>query len=158
MPKQNMRVVIVEDNEPTAYLVEKAFRDKSDSVDWDLCFAKDGEEALDCVFHRGKHSEAALPDLVLLDWHLPKLSGHEVLRTMKTNEALRTIPVLVFSASQADVDVHTAYSTHANGYIYKPSDLQQYYAIIDSIKSFWVNTATLHQIPDNRRPAVNVSR
>jgi hypothetical protein len=54
----------------------------------------------------------------------------------------------VFSASQADVDVHTAYSTHANGYIHKPSDLQQYYAIIDSIKSFWVNTATLHQIPE----------
>ena len=53
-----------------------------------------------------------------------------------TNEALRTIPVLVFSASQADVDVHTAYSTHANGYIRKPSDLQQLYAIIDSIESF----------------------
>jgi CheY-like chemotaxis protein len=50
MPKRNMHVVIVEDNEPTAYLVEKAFRDKNDSVDWDLCFVKDGEEALDCVF------------------------------------------------------------------------------------------------------------
>jgi CheY-like chemotaxis protein len=152
-----MRVVIVEDNEPTAYLVKKAFSYKSDSVNWDLCFVKDGEEALDCIFHRGKHSEAALPDLVLLDWNLPKISGHEVLRTMKTNAALRTIPVLVFSASQADVDVQTAYNTHANGYIHKPSDLHQYYAIIDSIKSFWVNTARLCQIPDNRPPAVNGS-
>ena len=72
MPKKSVRVVIVEDHEPTAYLVEKAFRARSSNVDWDLCLAKDGEEALDCLFLRGKHAAARLPELILLDWNLPK--------------------------------------------------------------------------------------
>lgn len=75
MTKKRIRVVIVEDNEATAYLIKKAFSNRVETVDWDLCFAKDGEEALDCLFRRGPYAESALPDFVLLDWNLPKVSG-----------------------------------------------------------------------------------
>jgi CheY-like chemotaxis protein len=143
MTKKRIRVMIVEDNEATAYLIKKAFSDRGEKVDWDLCFTKDGEEALDCLFRRGRYDEAAVPDFILLDWNLPKVSGKEVLRLLKSDENLRTLPVLVFSASQADEDVHAAYDGHANGYVPKPADMDGLYAVIDSIESFWVHTAHL---------------
>jgi CheY-like chemotaxis protein len=147
MPKRRVRILVVEDQEATAYLVEQAFHEKSANVDWDLCFAKDGEDALDCLFKRGPHSEALPPDLVLLDWNLPKVSGREVLRLLKGSEDLSSVPVLVFSSSEADEDIHIAYKEHANGYIPKPSDLESLYAVIDSIEMFWVRTARLPSAP-----------
>src|SRR5690242_3688135 len=120
MLKKTVRVVIVEDHEPTAYLVEKAFRTRTSNIDWDLCFAKDGEEALDYSFLRGKHALAPLPEFILLDWNLPKISGLEVVRTLKSSDELKTIPVFVFSASEEVLDVQRAYESHANGYIPKP--------------------------------------
>jgi len=141
MTKKPIRVMIVEDNEATAYLIKKAFSERGEKVDWDLCFAKDGEEALDCLFRRGHYAAASRPDFVLLDWNLPKVSGKEVLHLLKSDEDLRTIPVLVFSGSQADEDVHAAYDGHANGYILKPGEMDALCAVIDSIESFWVHTA-----------------
>jgi CheY-like chemotaxis protein len=143
MVKKRIRVLIVEDNEATAYLIRTAFLRKSATVDWDLCFSKDGEEALDCIFKRGAHSEAILPDLILLDWNLPKVHGQEVLRKLKSTEELRTLPVLVFSTSEADLDVHEAYNSHANGYIAKPADMDAFYAVIENIETFWVHTVRL---------------
>jgi CheY-like chemotaxis protein len=133
----------VEDNEAMTYVIRKAFSGRGDQVDWDLCFAKDGEEALECLFRRGHHAGDILPDLVLLDWNLPKVSGKEVLRMLKGDDTLRTIPVLVFSASEAHEDVHAAYDGHANGYVLKPGDIDGLYAVIDSIEQFWVHTAHL---------------
>ncbi len=143
MTRKRIRVMIVEDNEATAHLIKSAFSDRGEKVDWDLCFAKDGQEALDCLFRSGAYSEAVLPEFVLLDWNLPKVSGKEVLRMLKSDEKLRTLPVLVFSASQADEDIHAAYDGHANGYVPKPADLDGLYAVIDSIEAFWVHTAHL---------------
>ena len=117
MTKKSIRVMIVEDNEATAYLIKRAFSDRGERVDWDLCFAKDGQEALDCLFRRGRYVDAAVPDFILLDWNLPKVSGKEVLRLLKSDEKLRTLPVLVFSASEAHEDIHAAYDGHANGYV-----------------------------------------
>ena len=147
MAKRSIRILVVEDNEPTAYLLGVAFRDKAARVSWNLSFARDGEEALDCLFQRGNHSSSPLPELVLLDWNLPNVSGREVLQRLKASHALRTIPVLVFSASTEDADVQTAYSTHANGFIPKPSDFGQLHEIIDAIERFWVNTVKLHPLP-----------
>jgi CheY-like chemotaxis protein len=113
MAKKRIRVMVVEDNEATAYLIKNASSGRGERVDWDLCLAKDGQEALDCLFRRGSYAEAALPGFVLLDWNLPKVSGKEVLRLLKSDENLRALPVLVFSASQADEDVHAAYDGHA---------------------------------------------
>ena len=143
MAKKHIRVMIVEDDEATAYLIKRAFSDRGEKVEWDLCFAKDGQEALDCLFRKGRFAQAALPDFVLLDWNLPKVSGKEVLRLLKSDADLRSLPVLVFSASQADEDVHAAYAGHANGYVPKPNDMDGLYAVIESIESFWVHTAHL---------------
>jgi CheY-like chemotaxis protein len=143
MTKKLIRVMVVEDSEATAYLIKRAFSGRAEKVDWDLCFAKDGEEALECLFRRGRYAEADLPDFVLLDWNLPKVSGKEVLRLLKSDEHLRTLPVLVFSASQSAEDVHAAYDGHANGYVPKPADMDGLYAVIDSIEAFWVHTAHL---------------
>src|SRR5688572_20013952 len=108
MPKKVIRVMIVEDHDATAYLIKAAF-ERSARVDWNLCFARDGEEALDYLFRRGAHVDAARPDIVLLDWNLPKVSGREVLAPLKGDDELRTLPVLVFSSSQEDEVVEAAY-------------------------------------------------
>jgi CheY-like chemotaxis protein len=150
MNRKQIRVMIVEDSEVTAYLIKKAFSDHGEKVDWDLCFAKDGEEALDCLFRRGSHAGGSLPEFVLLDWNLPKISGREVLRALKSDETMRTLPILIFSASQADEDVHAAYDGHANGYVSKPADMDGLHSIIDSIEAFWVHTAHLPRNRQNR--------
>ena len=138
-----IRVMIVEDHDATAYLIKSAFSGRSARVDWDLFFAPDGEDALGYLFQRGAHESARRPDIVLLDWNLPKVSGREVLDALKTNDELRTLPVLVFSSSQEDEVVKAAYRGHANGYICKPSDLESFYTVIASIETFWVHTARL---------------
>jgi two-component system, chemotaxis family, response regulator Rcp1 len=143
VPKKKIRVLIVEDSEPTAYLIRKAFEARGKHVDWDLCFATDGEEALDCIFQRGIHAAASLPDFVLLDWNLPKVNGREVLRMLKSSDDLRTLPVLVFSSSIDDHDIEEAYNAHANGYITKPSDLDELLSIVENVEKFWVHTARL---------------
>jgi len=143
MAKKRIRVLVVEDTEAMAYLIEKAFQARSASVDWDLCFAKNGEEALDCLFRRGNHVNEPLPHFVLLDWNLPQVNGEEVLRMLKSNDELRSLPVLVFSSSHEHQDINAAYNAHANGYISKPSNMDALYGVIESIENFWVHTAHL---------------
>lgn len=94
-------------------------------------------------FDAGRMRRQPVLDIVLLDWNLPKVSGLEVLRALKSNDELKTLPVLVFSSSQDDEVVETAYKGHANGYICKPSDFESLYTIVDSIEMFWVHTARL---------------
>jgi CheY-like chemotaxis protein len=143
IPKRVIRVMVVEDHDATAYLIKKAFSERSERVRWDLSFAQDGAQALGRLFRRGAHESAARPDIVLLDWNLPKVSGREVLRTLKSSDEFRTLPVLIFSSSQDDRVVETAYGEHANGYICKPSDPESLYTAIESIETFWVHTARL---------------
>jgi len=147
MTKKQIRVMIVEDDEITAYLVEKAFLDRSAMVNWDLCFTKDGEEAINYLFRRGAYAQTRLPQFVLLDWNLPKVHGGDVLRALKSDAALKRIPVLIFSSSRAERDVNAAYDGHANGYVTKPPDIEGLYAVVDSIEEFWVHTA---ELPETR--------
>ncbi len=80
-----------------------------------------------------ERTNAPLPDLILLDWNLPKVSGNELLQRIKKHEKLRKIPVLVFSSSHADRDIHDAYDNHANGYIIKPSSFEVLAQIAETI-------------------------
>ena len=96
------------------------------------------------LFDREQH-HIPLPELILLDWNLPKVSGSEVLRRMKKHKTLRRIPVIVFSASDADSDIHAAYDSHANGYIVKPSS-SQLQMIVETIGQFWGALARLPRI------------
>ena len=150
MPRKVIRVMIVEDHDATAYLIKKAFVERGARVDWELCFARDGQEALDYLHRRGGHEKAARPAIVLLDWNLPKISGREVLREIKSSNDLKTLPVLVFSSSQEADVIDSAYRGHANSYICKPSDFETFCTVIENIETFWVHTARLARIGNGR--------
>ena len=134
---RTFRLLVVEDDPAYRFLVQKAFSGREKEVRWDLTVAKDGEEALHILFEE-ENKAVPLPDLILLDWNLPKVSGSEVLQRVKQHRELRKIPVLVFSASEADTDIHTAYQNHANGFITKPGGEEALAAIVQAIEQFWI--------------------
>jgi chemotaxis family two-component system response regulator Rcp1 len=131
-----VRLLVVEDDPGYRYLVQRAFSARGEETRWELTIAKDGEEALHALFEEEGES-ARLPDLILLDWNLPKVSGNEVLRRVKRDQARRRIPVLVFSSSTSDKDMRAAYEEHANGYIVKPSGIDALDAVVERIERFW---------------------
>jgi CheY-like chemotaxis protein len=144
MPLRTIRLLVVEDSTSFQYLLRDAFSSR-DEIRWELTIAEDGETALRLLFEEENES-APLPNLILLDWNLPKVSGSEVLQRIKRHEKLRRIPVLVFSSSEADEDVHTAYDNHANGYINKPRTGKALADIVETIERFWIAVAQLPKV------------
>lgn len=142
--RQTARLLVVEDSLPYLELITGAFRD-SGTIDWQISIANDGEQALKLLSQDEKEN-SPLPNFILLDWNLPKVNGSEVLRSVKDHSKLRTIPVLVFSSSEADRDIQAAYGYHANGYIVKPATLDQLTAIVEAIEQFWVVIARVPQV------------
>jgi CheY-like chemotaxis protein len=137
-----IRLLVVEDSPGYLHLVTNAFSDRGEEIRWELTVAKDGHEALALLFDE-ENANLPLPDLILLDWNLPKVTGSEVLRRLKQDQKLRRIPVLVFSTSNVDDDVHAAYDNHANGYIIKPGDTNALASIVETIERFWITVAEL---------------
>ena len=133
---RTIRLLLVEDNPAYLYLIQKAFSGRREQTRWELTVAIDGEEALHVLFEE-ENKSVPLPDLILLDWNLPNVSGAEVLQRIKQHQELRRIPVLVFSSSERDGDIHTAYGHHANGYITKPGTLAILEALVETIERFW---------------------
>ena len=138
-------MLVVEDSPSFRYLIQEAFSDRGEQVRWALTVAKDGEEALHVLFEEENES-IPLPDLILLDWNLPKVTGGEVLRRIKQHQKLKRIPVLVFSTSEAEEDIHAAYDDHANGYITKPGTSEALAAIVETIERFWIAVAQLPKV------------
>jgi len=139
-----IRLLVVEDNGAYLYLVQRAFRARQGQIRWELTVAEDGEQAVNILFAEEEES-APLPDLILLDWNLPKINGSEVLQRIKEHPKLRRIPVL-FSSSEADTDMHAAYDYYANGYIRKPNDPDMLGAIVETIERFWIAVAQLPKV------------
>jgi CheY-like chemotaxis protein len=104
---------------------------------------EDGVEALDFLHRRPPYTEAPRPDLILLDLNLPRKDGREVLAEIKADPALRTIPVVVLTTSRARDDVLRSYDLHANCFISKPMDLNEFNAVVKSIEDFWLTVARL---------------
>lgn len=142
MARRAVRLLVVEDNVGYLALIREAFALRKGPHKWDLTVAEDGEKALAQVLG-DERTIGLLPDIILLDWNLPKISGSEVLQQLKAHQELRKIPILVFSSSSADRDIHEAYSHHANGYITKPNDLNVLFQVAEAIESFWVAIAQL---------------
>jgi CheY-like chemotaxis protein len=137
MFQRKVRLLVVEDNTAYMLLIHEAFEHADRAHSWQITEAKDGEQALSLL------SSRFVPDLILLDWQLPKVSGNRVLQFVKEHKELRKIPVLVFSSSNSDLDIHEAYGNHANGYIAKPDNMDVLYQIAEAIEHFWVATAKL---------------
>jgi DNA-binding response OmpR family regulator len=141
--ERSIRLLVVEDNSGYLHLIRRAFGQRP--ARWEISVARDGEEALHILFSEEKES-APLPDLILLDWNLPRVNGNEVLRRIKNHQKLRRIPVLVFSASESDDDIHEAYDNHANGYITKPRDADMLAAVVEAIEQFWIAVAQVPKV------------
>jgi len=138
-PRSN--ILIVEDNPGDQRLIREAFQDTQRALE--TAVAKDGVEALDYLCRRGAFTDAARPDLILLDLNLPKKGGREVLAEIKSDPQLKNIPVVVFSSSSAPGDVSSAYLLHANCYVTKPADLDELFQAIAWIEKFWLSTVIL---------------
>ncbi len=143
--EQPIEILLVEDNSGDARLAIEAFKDGSVRFKSNLHHVKDGVEALDFLHRRGDHANAVRPDIVLLDLNMPRKDGREVLAEIKEDPNLKLIPVLILTTSQAERDIVQSYGLHANGYVSKPIDLDEFASVVDSIKSFWFATAKLPQ-------------
>jgi chemotaxis family two-component system response regulator Rcp1 len=136
-----IEILLVEDNPGDARLTREALRDGK--VRNNLHVVPDGVEAMAFLRKEGKWADAPRPDLVLLDLNLPKKSGREVLAEIKTTPDLMRIPVVVLTTSKAEEDILRAYEFHANCYITKPVDLEQFLTVIRSIEDFWFTIVRL---------------
>ena len=144
MNSRTIEILLVEDNPGDARLTLEAF--KEGRVLNNLVVMKDGVEALAYLRRRGPYATSKTPDLILLDLNLPRKSGREVLAEIKADEQLKVIPVVVLTTSADDQDVARAYNQHANCYITKPVDLEQFLRVVHSIEDFWL---TLVRLPEN---------
>jgi two-component system, chemotaxis family, response regulator Rcp1 len=136
-----IEILLVEDNPGDARLTLEAL--KEGRVLNHLTVINDGADALAYLRRQGQHSNSTQPDLILLDLNLPKKDGREVLAEIKSDENLKNIPVIVLTTSAAPEDVKRAYGNHANCYITKPVDLDQFLKVVQSIESFWLSLVKL---------------
>jgi CheY-like chemotaxis protein len=134
--KYSIDILMVEDNATDVRLTEEALNNAK--VLNSLSVVGDGEAALDFLYQRGRYATAERPDLVLLDLNLPKIDGREVLRIMKSDERLKSIPVVVLTVSNDEADMLRAYKLGAHCYITKPVDFQRFTEIIKTINDFWI--------------------
>ena len=140
-----VEVLLVEDSPADARLTQEAF--KGAKIRNRLSIVQDGVEALRYLRREGPYADAPRPHIVLLDLNLPRMDGREVLREIKTDPALSSIPVVILTTSQAEADIAAAYEYHANCYIQKPVDLQRFLEIVAQIESFWL---TVVKLPDGK--------
>jgi CheY-like chemotaxis protein len=134
-------ILLVEDNHGDALLTRKAF--KHAKIASRITVAKNGEEAMQLLHRKGEHANAPMPDLILLDLNLPKKSGKDILKEIKSDPALRHIPVIVLTSSRAELDVAKTYDLHANSYIIKPVNLDQFSDIVSTIAHYWFSIVIL---------------
>ena len=137
-------ILLVEDNPGDVRLTVEALKDAK--VRNTLNVVEDGVEAMAFLRREGKYAGADRPDLILLDLNLPKKDGREVLKEIKTDPDLRRIPVVILTTSKAEEDVIKTYDYHANCYITKPIDLDQFMTVVKSIEDFWL---TIVRLPPN---------
>lgn len=136
-----VKILMVEDNPGDVRLTLEAL--KTSTLRNDLRVVEDGEAALAYLRREGRYAGAPRPDLILLDLNLPRKNGREVLAEVKADERLRSIPVVILTTSKDEEDMLKTYNLHANCYISKPADLNQFSTVVKAIESFWFTIVTL---------------
>ena len=132
-------ILLAEDDDAHAEIVQRNFADLR--LANRLLRVADGEEALDYLYQRGRFShpaDAPRPGIILLDLRMPKLDGLEVLKVIKTDDGLKTIPVVVLTTSKAEQDMAEAYEHHANSYLVKPVDFTQFSKLLEAFGFYWL--------------------
>lgn len=144
---QPVDILLVEDNEADVRLTEEVLAESK--VRNNLIVANDGVEALQCLRQQDKFNGSPRPDLILLDLNLPVKDGREVLAEIKADKNLKSIPVVVLTTSKAEEDILKTYNLHANCYITKPVDLEQFITVVRYIEDFWL--AIVRLPPNGKR-------
>lgn len=139
-------ILLVEDNPGDADLAREAL--EGNKMCNELYVISDGEEAMAYLRREGRYVDAPRPDLILLDLNLPKKDGREVLAEIKADDELKRIPVVVLTMSKDEEDILKSYNLHANCYITKPIDVNQFFKVVKSIEDFWLGIVAL---PPNGR-------
>jgi two-component system, chemotaxis family, response regulator Rcp1 len=136
-----IKILLVEDNPGDVRLIKEVFKDAK--VYNEIEVAMDGEVALQMLRSEGKFADISRPDLILLDLNLPRKDGRELLAEIKSDEELKVIPVVILTTSEAEEDIIETYKNHANSYITKPVDLEQFIKVVESIEEFWLTIVKL---------------
>ena len=141
---KRIEILLVEDNPGDVRLTKEALVESK--IYNTLNVVMDGAEAMEYLKAAGKFQDRVLPDLILLDLNLPKKDGREVLSEIKQDDQLKRIPVVILTTSQAEADILKSYDLHANCYINKPVDLDQFITVVKAIEDFWM---TIVKLPPN---------
>lgn len=136
-------ILLVEDDAGDELITREAF--EHNKINNNLYVARDGEEGLDFLYRRGEYADAPTPDLILLDLNLPKYDGRQLLEQIKSDADLCHIPIVVLTTSSAEEDILRSYKLHANAYVTKPVDLDQFMSAVRQIDQFFVQVVRLPQ-------------
>ena len=136
---RSMEILLLEDNPADTYLFLSILQSLSARLH--VTAVDSGAQALDLLFQRGRYAKSLRPDLIVLDLNVPILNGHEVLNVIKSNSVLRSIPVLVWSASAQPHDVKRAYDLGASTYLVKPMELEHMESMLTGLAAFWIKLA-----------------
>jgi chemotaxis family two-component system response regulator Rcp1 len=136
-----INILLVEDNPGDARLAKEALKDSKLLNHLDI--VSDGVEAIDYIHKQGQYNDAPRPDLILLDLNLPRKDGREVLKELKEDDNYKRIPVVILTISKAEEDILRSYNLHANCFITKPIDLEQFINVVQSIQEFWFRIVKL---------------
>ncbi|HEX5272375.1 MAG TPA: response regulator [Gemmataceae bacterium] len=137
-------ILLVEDNPADVEITRRALRESAAPVE--LIVVRDGQEAIDYLLRQGGHAEPGewrLPDLILLDLNLPRMTGREVLERLRATDNFRSVPVVVLTTSTRPEDVRALYAAGANTYIEKPQDFKQFVEVLKTVRHYWLDTALL---------------
>ncbi|BCJ68803.1 response regulator [Polymorphospora rubra] len=134
-PATPVRILVVDDDAGDVLMIEEALADSG--IDKTIDVVGDGEEAMEFLRREGRHREAHRPDMILLDLNMPRMDGRQVLTQVKSDENLRTIPIVVLTTSSADNDILGSYTLQANAYVTKPIDLDEFNEVVRHIDQFF---------------------
>jgi len=138
---KNVHILLVEDNPADARLLMEAMKEYEVKVD--LSVVTNGEEAMSFLYKKVPYENVSRPDLIILDLNLPRKDGREVLADVKSDEDLLSIPIIILTTSTAEKDIITTYKLHANCYIKKPVDLDEFYNVVEKLSYFWISIVRL---------------
>ncbi|HML05139.1 MAG TPA: response regulator [Methanobacterium sp.] len=137
-----VNILLVEDNPADARLIEEVFKDIS--LNNKIYIVKDGVDAINFLYNLNDFKEAPRPDIILLDLNLPRKDGREVLKEIKGDENLKSIPIVILTTSSAREDIIKTYRDRANCYVTKPVDFDEFFKVITAIEDFWLRIVKLN--------------
>ncbi len=130
-----INILLAEDNPGDVFLIKQALN--QNGLPYQLAQVSDGEEIMKFLYQQEKYKNSVRPHLIILDLNLPKKHGFDVLKEIKEDEKLKTIPIVILTSSKSEKDILKSYSLHASCYLTKPVDLTEFMAAIQSLKEFW---------------------